>query len=89
MEIRGQNTRIRERIGIIEAGTGTIIGEVNLYSTEEMYPRTWRACRDKHHVEGLMPYPKTYGWKFSQAEEYQKPKNYKHPKGAQRWVTIG
>lgn len=75
-EYRTRPTNIRERIGIIEAGTKTVIGEVDLVGCMVELDRVHNRL-----YEG-------YVWKLRNPKEYIKPKPYKHSRGAQVWVKI-
>lgn len=73
VEFRKQHTRIRDRIGIIEAGTGFVIGECDLVASIDRTDNDYYYC---------------VGWVCLRPLRYQKPKRYKHPKGAQKWVNV-
>jgi hypothetical protein len=75
VEYRSRYTRIRERIGIIQAGTKTILGEVNLVDCQ------WASDPiDPHYCE--------YRWILMNPQKYIKPRPYKHPCGAQIWIRL-
>ncbi len=73
VEFRKTATRIRERVGIIAAKTGTVIGEVDLVD-----------CIDRPDYD--LDY--CFGWVCLRPIKYKRPKPYKHPNGAQRWVNV-
>ena len=73
VEFRRHHTRIRERIGIIEAGTGFVIGECDLVASID------RPDND---------YDYRIGWVCLRPFRYLEPKKYKHPNGAQQWVNV-
>jgi len=93
-EIRGSKTNIRGKIGIIESGTGTIVGTANL--VDSLGPLSVREM-NKHGKEHQlitpmkateMPYAKTYAWVMEDVVLFKKPKPYKHPMGAVIWVDL-
>lgn len=73
VEFRKRHTRIRERIGIIEAGTGTVIGECDLVDSID------RSDYDDDYC---------VGWVCLRPLRYAEPKPYIHPNGAQQWVNV-
>lgn len=73
VEFRKAATRIRERVGIIAAKTGTVIGEVDLVD-----------CIDRPDYD--LDY--CFGWVCLRPIKYKRPKPYKHPNGAQQWVNV-
>lgn len=89
-EMRSSATHVRGRIGIIEAGSGLIVGEAELIGcgfplTEEEAARTV----DLHRVEDIELLKKwRYPWWLINAERYKKPIPYTHPKGAVIWVNV-
>lgn len=73
VEFRKTATRIRERVGIIAAKTGTVIGEVDLVD-----------CIDRSDYD----FDYCFGWVCLRPLKYKYPKPYKHPNGAQQWVNV-
>ena len=92
-EIRGRQTNKREKIGIIQSGTGTVIGTVDLVDCIALYNGMYYEGWDKHYygpkaLSHLLPYKKTYAWVFANAVRFDKPEPYVHPKGAIIWVDL-
>lgn len=90
-EMRSARTNIRGRVGMIEQGTGLIVGEVDLVdSIDPLTLITHQMHYDKHRIEN---YEKLLDWSFpwvlENAERYKKPVRYKHPQGAVIWVNLG
>lgn len=89
-EMRSRPTRIRGRIGLIEQGTGLIVGECNLDGVGkpiDQFNLGWG-----HHLHKIDDYSLLEKWKYpwllSDAERYKNPVPYQHPKGAVVWVKI-
>ena len=90
-EMRSRSTTVRGRIGIIEAGTGTIVGEVTLTDVAEpirdMQDAEATTCF--HQVENISLLKKwRYPWVMAEPVRYEKPVPYQHPKGAVVWVNV-
>jgi hypothetical protein len=90
-EIRGPKTKKRGQIGLIQSGSGKIIGRCDLRDcfgllTKEQLLKN----RDKHKVKNInsISYKNIYAWVIKDAKRYKIPKSYKHPKGAIIWVKI-
>jgi ASCH domain len=75
-EFRGRPTKIRERIAIIPAGSGTVAGTVHL-----------EKCTGPHRRRGRYK-DKTYIYLLKDPVKFKKPKPYKHPYGAVIWVNL-
>ncbi len=89
IECRATNTTIRETVGIIQAGTGLIIGEVTIYDSFKFTESQKKEFQRFHKVEDLKLLDKwCYGWALSNAIRYKKPIKYNHPPGAQLWVRL-
>jgi hypothetical protein len=92
-EMRSSCTNIRGEIGLIEAGTGLIVGRCNLH-----------ACSDMSHLSSDVLHSLYYGnhlvkdadalkkwnkaWHIRGAERFDKPIPYLHPQGAVIWVKL-
>jgi hypothetical protein len=92
-EIRGSNTAIRGRIGLIESGTGTIVGECELTNSFWLDKTGYHAHYHKHKIpskfNSTMPYhDKTHAWVLENPKRYDNPYPYNHPKGAIIWVKF-
>jgi hypothetical protein len=93
-EIRGSRTKIRGTIGLIESGTGTIVGCCELVdclgplSLIEMQHTVEKHGIPLEHLENNLPYPYPYAWVLAKARRLKRPKPYDHPLGAIIWVKI-
>lgn len=89
-EMRSRPTNIRGRVGIIEARSGTIIGEVDLVDCwVNLSQQQLLENISKHKVFDswlLTHWP--IAWVFDNAERYDKPVPYVHPHGAVGWVRL-
>lgn len=88
-EMRTTKTSIRGVIGLIESGTGLIVGEVNLTGCSLTEIKKHDYYIKYHKVEDLDLLDKwKYAWYFEGAKRYKNPIPYKHPKGAVIWVKL-
>lgn len=91
-EMRGRDVspKMCGRIGIIEAGSGTIIGEVDLVgSTGPISQQIIKALVHKHQIDDFNLLDKwNVAWELEKASRYAEPVPYVHPKGAVIWVKI-
>lgn len=90
-EMRTTKTKIRGKIGLIESGTGMIVGEVEVIdcSEEPLSEDAAKVSIYLHQVENLNLLKKwKYAWVLKDAKRYDKPIPYKHPKGAVIWVNL-
>jgi hypothetical protein len=93
-EIRGSRTKIRGTIGLIESGSGTIVGCCELIdckgplSLSEMQHTVEKHGISREDLEQNLPYPYSYAWVLSNARRFRQPKPYDHPLGAIIWVKI-
>lgn len=92
-EIRGSKTQIREKIALIQSGSGLVVGTCKLVGVAG--PLTLRDL--KKHASKLgrtsseiraKPYEKTYAWVLSNAKRLKHPRRYKHRPGAVIWVKL-
>jgi len=92
-ELRSRHTAARGRIGLIEAGSGHIMGAATL--TDSIGPLTieqWRHNEQKHRV----PYRGNehlaekwnHAWVLDGVEQFTSPIPYRHPQGAVIWVRL-
>jgi hypothetical protein len=89
IECRSSNTNIRGLVGIIQAKSGFIIGEVEIIDSFKFTEDDKIRLKDEHKVEDLSLLDKwCYGWVLANAKRYKKPIPYKHPKGAVIWVKL-
>ena len=89
-EIRGSNTNIRGVIGLIESGSGVIMGECELYDSDYVWDLWSRLSVEQHMVinKSDINYKNPHVWKLKNAKRYNKPTPYTHPQGAVVWVKI-
>lgn len=88
-EMRSRPTKIRGRIGLIEAGSGLIVGEAMLMGWVKGNSAMLDACNELHQVGDaklLKKWP--YAWVLAKAKRYDKPIPYTHPNGAVAWVSL-
>lgn len=89
-EMRSRPTNIRGRIGLIEQGTGLIVGEANIFDCIEINPNhQYSDYFKKHRIDDaniIGKYP--FAWVLANAKRYEKPIPYKHPQGAVVWVNV-
>ena len=90
-EMRSRSTKMRGYIGLIEKGSGHIVGIANLTdSLEEMTPDELQANFDKHQVPygdrpELLKWNKP--WVLSDVQRIE-PVKYQHKQGAVIWVNV-
>ncbi len=91
-EIRGSNTKIRGRVGLIKSGSGMVVGTVNIVDSQELTLSDYQQSSARHGVKNedslQLPYKKTYAWVLEAPVLYQTPVPYKHPMGAVIWVNL-
>lgn len=91
-EIRGSNTKNIGLIGLIESGTGKIIGTAELTAIRALTLKEYQESQSFHCIpEGLTqtaPYKNIYAWELKNAVRFEKPIPYSHPQGAVIWVNL-
>ncbi len=89
-ELRGKRTQVRGTIGLIEAGSGLVVGTVDLVDVVGPLSReTLERNRDRHQFEvDDITYAKTYAWILAGAARLDPPVEYNHPRGARSWVRL-
>ena len=88
-EMRSTSTKVRGVIGLIEQGTGLIVGEAEIATV--FGPLTRQHCEAgfKKHCVPAEQYDKwKFAWVLFDAKRYDEPIPYDHPKGAVIWVKI-
>jgi hypothetical protein len=93
-EIRGSRTTKNGRIGLIESGSGKVVGVAEL--VDVVGPMSLAAFRANRRKVGLqkgqhfsrLPYPRTFAWVLQIPERLKRPVPYKHPYGAVIWVCL-
>ena len=88
-EMRSTKTKVTGKIGLIEAGSGLIVGEANLLGCSHIPIKPNDKYFDRHKVEDVELLKKwKYPWILADAKRYDKPIPYKHPQGAVIWVKL-
>lgn len=88
-EMRTQKTNIRGKIGLIQSGTGMIIGEANLFNCSKEPIEKIQEYIKYHRIVDLNLLDKwKYAWHLKEIRKFKKPIPYNHPKGAVIWVKI-
>jgi len=91
-EMRSTKTRIRGKIGLIESGSGLIVGEAELVDSLDAIPAEhYHQYTAKHWIpRGLPSLCEKYRfpWVLSNARRYPVPVPYEHPRGAVIWVKL-
>lgn len=89
-EMRSKPTSVRGRIGLIEQGTGLIVGECNLDRVGESINNfNLGYGKHLHKVDDFELLEKWHvPWILSGAMRYEKPIHYQHPRGAVTWVRL-
>ena len=86
-EMRSRNTKIRGKIGLIESGSGLIIGEAKLVDSFRIDEAG--KLIGSHQVIDLSLLDKwCYAWVLEDVKRYDKPIPYNHPQGAVVWVKL-
>ena len=92
-EMRSRPTKIRGRIGLIEAGSGLVVGETEIVRMQEA-PKTLRA---RHMTRAFHRIPEDrfsvmdkwcWAWVLNNTLRYDEPIPYNHPQGAVIWVSL-
>src|SRR5690554_5374478 len=88
-EMRSTKTKITGKIGLIEAGSGMIVGEANLLGCCNEAIELNDKHFDKHKVKDIELLKKwKYAWVLADAIRYENPIPYEHPQGAVIWVKL-
>lgn len=88
-EMRSNKTNVRGKIGLIQSGTGMIIGEAFLFGCSRQPIEKNEKFIKYHKVIDLSLLDKwKYAWYLKDILKYKEPIPYKHPKGAVVWVKI-
>lgn len=86
-EMRTTKTKVRGTIGLIEAGSGLIVGSVEIINSFKVDNNPFFTIH--HKIKDLSLVDKwPYAWVLSNAKRFEEPIPYKHPKGAVIWVKI-
>lgn len=89
-EMRSKPTKVRGRIGLIEAGSGLIVGECEILGVGESIKNfNLGYGQHFHRVEDLSLLDKWHiPWIMGNPVRYKEPIPYDHPKGAVIWVKV-
>ena len=89
-EMRSTKTNVRGRIGLIESGSGLIVGEAILTGCgKPLNEFTALITAEYHQVVDFSLLKKwKYPWSIDEVKKYDEPIPYKHPKGAVIWVKL-
>lgn len=92
-EIRGSNTKIRGRIGIIISGTKHVYGTVELVDSIKLTKDQFDQYKDNHKLdisyeELLKIYKTPYAWVMQNIVVFDKPVKYNHKLGCVVWVNL-
>jgi hypothetical protein len=93
-EMRTKQTRLRGWIGLIEKGTGQIIGVAYLKASPPALRRNEHHLHHRKHRVKPDPSKKLYSgkylfpWVLHKTIKLPKPIKYKHPNGAVTWVKF-
>ena len=92
-EIRGSRTSVRETIGLVPSGSGTVIGVCGVVDC--VGPLTAEQFRKNANKAGMGPseatlgwYRQTYAWVLEKPRILKRPVKYQHPYGAVIWVRL-
>lgn len=94
-EMRSTGTSIRGPIGLIQKGTGRVVGAAEIVGCEGPLDREARVAAAKYHQIPLQQVQSgavdkwCYAWKLANVKRLATPISYVHPKGAVIWVTLG
>lgn len=93
-EIRGSHTSKEGRIGLVESGTGTVVGVADLVgvvgplSLKELSANWRKAGFDNEEHLSRLPYKQTFAWVLQNPKRLRQPVSYNHPSGAVIWVRL-
>jgi hypothetical protein len=89
--MRKSNCNIRGRIGLIQSGSGTVVGAADV--VDSLGPLSYEelaANVDKHQStpDSLIALGYVYAWVLKDARKFAEPVLYNHPRGAIKWVNL-
>jgi hypothetical protein len=93
-EMRSQRTRKREWIGLIRAGSKTVVGicrvvgEHGPLSLDQMKATYEKHCIPREEIQAAYERGWRWAWKLEEVYKLRKLIPYEHRNGAQRWVTF-
>ncbi len=89
-EIRSKNTIKRELVGLIRAGSQTVVGTAFLSDVIKITPALAKANAAKMGMtlKGALSCVGDNAWVLKDVVKFKNPVPYKHPYGAVTWVTL-
>ena len=89
-EMRATGANVRGPIGLIEAGSGLVVGTADLTNVLYPLPADQRArFFPQHRVDDLELLEKwCIPWVLEKARRFETPVSYVHPQGAVIWVNV-
>lgn len=91
-EIRSSRTKIQEVVGLIESGSGAVVGLCEVVGC--VGPLTLAELKRNARRAGIspsgreLPYKRTHAWVLANARRLTKAVPYRHPPGAIIWVQL-
>ena len=91
-EIRQMKTLVREKIGLIASGSGTVIGVCELKDCKG--PLTQEQLYENAKKAGMLPSQaqlgnwRVYAWVLEKPRILKRPVPYQHPRGGVIWVNL-
>jgi len=92
-ELRSRPTQVRGPVGLIQSGSGSVVGVANLVEVRgPLTPHDLQEAIRRGQITGaemdVLSYPKTYAWVLEGARPVRSPVPYPHPQGAIIWVRL-
>lgn len=90
-EIRRSRTQVRGRVGLIQSGSGLIVGSTEIVGSAPLLREDFEMFRYMHKIDGSfndLPYAEPYIWYLKEPQRFSSPIPYKHPQGAVIWVNL-
>jgi hypothetical protein len=92
-ELRSRRTHLRERIALIEAGAGRVVGTAEVVGCEgPLDAAALVRSRGRHLASpqqvGSLGYTQTFAWVLANVRRLDEPLPYRHPVPATIWVTL-
>lgn len=89
-EMRSANTNVRGEIGLIEKGSGLVLGKANLVDSFAVPRRDYFKHTNRHRITRRddIAHKYSWAWQLANVERFEKPIPYDHPQGAVIWVKL-
>lgn len=90
-EIRGSGTLVRGRVGLIQSGSGLIVGSTEIVGSTPLLKEDFERFRHLHKIDGRfddLPYKEPHIWYLKCSRRFSAPVLYRHPQGAVIWVNL-